>query len=675
MRVFKWIFISCILGIAAWITFQWFNSKGISSEALTYVPADAVYYLTTDDPIKSWKTISGSSAWSHLQQNEYFAALTASANSLDSIIHKNNLLFDLIGSRSLMVSAHMTGPKKHDFLFLVDLQQASGIKFVKDYLTNFNTQGFIIKKEKHNDDDLISIYDPAEKSTLYLTLPETFLLASFSKQIITSALNKKTAADSLVTPTPIVREEIVSKEGMLHLYLNYPKLPDFMKCYMSGTNEYVNRLSSALQTTTLSITLEESLIKATGHTFVNDSLESYLKTLSVSGKAATEFMEVVPMRTAFCLGLGFSSFHEFYENFEKNIQQDITEFNTYKENLRQVENYLDISLQKNLINWIGDEVALIEMQSSGKGLDNETALILKADNIEQAKSDLSYIEKMVRRKTPVKFKAIDYHGYTINYLSMKGLFKVLLGKFFARYDKPYYTVINNFVIFSNHPQTLENIIDDYLNKQVLVRSDEFREFKKQFDDEGSVFVYLNTPVLFNTMKKLADQTTQISMEKNKDYIVCFKQIGFQLVPAAGGFNTIFAEQFEAPQPKREPLVASMVTKEVDSVSSEEQIDFDEEVNEGNLDPMALPYIYAQNLNASSFSGYFADSTLHFEVSLKNGFKDGSFVEYYPDGEVKMKGHFKADKRDGLWRLFDESGKLIMKRNYQDGEIKRERSKD
>lgn len=676
MRVVKWTFVFVILGAATWIAFKWFNSKGISSEALNFIPKDAVYHITTNDPISTWKSISESSVWSHLQQNTYFAALTASANRLDSLIQQNSVLFDLIGSRSLMVSAHMTSPKKHDFLFLVDLKQASGIKFVKDYLTNFATRGLIIKKEKYNEEDLILIYDPAEKNTLYITLPETYLLASYSKKIITSALDGGTAADSLETSSIVKPELIGSHGGTLQLYLNYSQLPNFMTCYMNGSNEYVNRLATALLTTHLTISLEESMVKATGSTFINDSIESYVKTLSASGKATTEFTEIAPNRTAFCLGLGFSSFREFYSNFEKNLQDDITEFNSYKENLRQVENYLNISVEKNLISWIGDEVALIEMQSSGKGLDNETALILKADNIEQAKNDLAYIEKMVRRKTPVKFKSIDYHGYTISYLSMKGMFKILLGKFFARYDKPYYTVINNFVVFSNHPQTLENIIDDYLGKQVLVRSEAFRSFRKQFDDEGSVFIYLNTPVLFNTIKKLADQPTGVSMEKNKDYIVCFKQIGFQLVPSSGGFNTTFAEQFEKPAPKNEPLVASMTSPDPDSVANEEdQIAFDEEVQPGDADPMALPYIYAQNLNAASFSGYFPDSTLHFQVSLKNGFKDGSYIEYYPGGEVKMKGHFKADKRDGIWRLFDENGKLIMKRNYRDGDITKEKSKD
>jgi antitoxin component YwqK of YwqJK toxin-antitoxin module len=671
LKIFKWILLIAVLGGAGWVTFKWYQTRDFSVEAFSLIPSDAIYCVTTDDPIATWKAVSASGQWTHLQKNAYFAALTASANNLDSMISENNFLFDMIGSRALVVSAHMTTPKAYDFLFLVDLKEASGIKFLNEYLSAFTAQGFSIRKEKYVDDDLIILYNSATGKSLHLSVPGSYLLASYSKKIITSALDAKTGKNLLSEEVFVKRGEETEGDGMLRFYINYAQLPEFMNSYSSGPNEYVNRLSQAMQKSVLTMNIEDGMIRATGNTYVNDSIESYLKTLAVSGEAPTEFMEIVPQRTGFCLGLGFKSFQEFFGNFERNLQQDVAEYNDYRNNLKQAENYLNIDLQKNLISWIGDEIALLELQSSGKGLDNETALILKADNIEKARQELAHIEKMVRKKTPVKFKSIDHQGYTINYLSMKGMFQMLLGKFFARYDKPYYTIINNFVVFSNHPQTLQSIIDDYLGKQTLDRSENFRTFRKEFEDEGSVFVYLNTPVLFNTMKKLADNQTRTSMEDNKQYIVCFRQIGFQLVPDEGGFKTVFAEQFEEPEPA--PLVASMTTP--GDLKQPENDPVETEVRMEESDPMALPYIYVKNLSASSHEGFFPDSTLQFEVSLKNGFKDGPFTEYYPDGDVKMKGHFKNDKRDGTWRLFDDEGKLILKRNYENGEMTKEKEKD
>jgi hypothetical protein len=674
-KIIKWFIAFSVLGIAGWITFKWYtNTSDISVEAISLIPADAIYCITTDSPINAWREISGSGTWGHLQTNTYFASLTSSANTLDSIIRDNDLLSDLIGSRSLIVSAHLTGSKQYDFLFVVDLQQVSGIKFMNDYIAGLSTEDMRIQKEKYKEEELITFHNTTDNSNLYAAFPGSYLVASYSKRILTASMDAYRADSTQSKNSFLTIMNELSEPGLMKLYLNYNMLPEFISCYTGAPNEYANRLSQALNATALNVTLENDLIKASGHTFVNDSIESYLKTLAISGEGPTEFAEIAPQRTAFALALGFESFGKFFHNFEEILQQDIADYKAYRESLKQVENYLDINLQENFINWIGDEVALLELQSSGQGIDNETALIFKADNVEKARKDLAYIEKMVRRKTPVKFKAIDHRGYQVNYLHMKGLFRVLLGKFFARYDKPYYTVLNNFVIFSNHPQTLESIIDDYLDKNTLIQSGGYRDFKREFEDEGSVFVYVNTPVLFGSLKKLADNTTQVSMEKNKEYIISFQQLGFQLVPDEGGFKTIIAEKYAAPVRQVALAETPPLSTELPE-SAESPGPAPAEQTPIDVDPMALPYIYVRDLNKPSFTTYFPDSTVHFEVDLKNGFKDGAFTEYYESGKVKMKGHFKDDKRDGGWRLYNEEGDLVLRRAYENGELTKERIKD
>src|SRR6185436_19127079 len=111
------------------------------------------------------------------------------------------------------------------------------------------------------------------------------------------------------------------------------------------------------------------------------------------------------------------------------------------------------------------------------------------------------------------------------------------------------------------------------------------------------------------------------------------------------------------------------------IDPQEEAIVDDQPVAGDSDPMKLPYIYIRNLGAKSQTDYYPDSAVHFEVELKNGFKDGSYIEYYPSGETKMNGHFDNDKRSGTWRLHDETGKVILKRNYEDGVVKKEKVKD
>src|SRR4051812_2806260 len=130
-KIIGWTFFLLVLVVIGYFGYQLYNSKGSSVSAYSLIPDNAVYVLETTEPIKTWKNISASAMWKHLQKNAYFAEITASANSLDSLVRDNDQLFSLFGSRTLLVSTHSTGFKQYDFIFLVDFGNVSGIKFLE----------------------------------------------------------------------------------------------------------------------------------------------------------------------------------------------------------------------------------------------------------------------------------------------------------------------------------------------------------------------------------------------------------------------------------------------------------------------------------------------------------------------------------------------------------------
>jgi hypothetical protein len=677
-KFIKWVFILALLGGAGWFAYQWYITRATAENALGLVPDDAIYVITTPDPIKGWKDISESKMWSHLRTNAYFAKLTASTDKLDSMVRQNDILLSLIGAHRLLVSAHMTGEKTYDFLFLLDLGEVAGVKlrFVHKYITDISMSGYAIKKEKYDGEDLFTVTNTVNHSIIYLSIPGKNLVASYSKKLIQRALDVRQEKASPTGKPSSLADIQLDDSGLIQLYVNAARLPAFMACYATATNDYVNPLSKIIRNASLDFRFADESLSAEGFTYINEEEESYLRTLAVSGKSATGFEEIAPQRTGFVLALGSTSFATFFENLQSNLKHDVAAYQSYQDNMKQVEDYLSISLEKNFVSWVGEEVALIQLQSGGNGVEAEVALAIKSSNIEQAKKELAYVEKMVRKRTPVKFKSVEHRSYPIRYLHMKGLFKLLLGKFFARYDKPYYTIIDDYVIFSNHPGTLESMIDDYLNHNTLSRQDDFRAFRDRFDAEGSVFFYANTPILFNALKTLADPKTRSSMVANKEYIVCFEKIGFQLIPEDGHFRARFAEAFVHPDdvPVVPPVADTAPANEPDSVIDQLRLDSAEfqAAITPKKDPMALPPIFIKDVNAKSFTGYFDDGTVQFIVEARNGFKDGDYIEYYPDGKIKMKGNFKDEQRDGTWRLYDEKGKQILRRTYKRDEVIREK---
>ena len=95
---------------------------------------------------------------------------------------------------------------------------------------------------------------------------------------------------------------------------------------------------------------------------------------------------------------------------------------------------------------------------------------------------------------------------------------MILGNLLSKLEKPYFTIIDRYVIFSNHPQTLKSIIDDYESGNTLVNSVEFYNFSKNFSRKQSVFLYIQTPLLFTNIEEFVGTQAWANMKKNKDYI-------------------------------------------------------------------------------------------------------------------------------------------------------------
>ena len=122
------------------------------------------------------------------------------------------------------------------------------------------------------------------------------------------------------------------------------------------------------------------------------------------------------------------------------------------------------------------------------------------------------------------------------------------------------------------------------------------------------------------------------MENNKDFIVCFRHAGFQLIPDKKGFKTLFAEKFVEPvnnQIAGKPSLTLQGSLEIDSTATEPEVDQAPVVqaDPSDTDPMELPYIYVKNVNAKFYEEYFSRQHHSFsKVGTKVGLRTSSFLK-------------------------------------------------
>jgi hypothetical protein len=348
---------------------------------------------------------------------------------------------------------------------------------------------------------------------------------------------------------------------------------------------------------------------------------------------------------------------EYYEQSIQNLNTE--ERSSYRKTLEKIEKKLKISVHDNFLSWIDDEIVFLQTEPSNLGRTNEFAAIIAAKNQKDPIKNLDYIGRQIERNTPVKIRYVDYEGYTISYISFPGLLKTLFGKMLGDIEKPYYTTIDEFVIFSNHPQTMKNIIDDYKSGNTLENSDDFTNFSKEFDRKTSALTYFDIPVLFGNLKEFVDAATWQKLNQNKPYITSFPNAGIQIDHKEDLLHFIikakYSDQVEDYTEKSfDPYSFLKLFTDMDTPQQEEKSKWYD------------PKIIIHDLDDSKLEEKFENGSIRYTISLKRGLRHGNYREYYPDGKLKVRGKYKDDLQEGSWKLYDQNENLLEEKEFAEG---------
>ena len=656
-------FIVFLLVVGGYFLYQFSIKETDNLNAIYLIPRDAIYFVASDEPIKNWKTVQKSEVWQHLQTNTYFSELTASIQSLDTLLNENKKLFDLVGSKKVLVSTHPISKRKYDYLFVVDLEKKAQLLQAKTILKKFFEKEYRITERTYKEVEIIEFFDKKTRETLYFSVINNNLIASYTHSLVEASINQ------LNEPTIgrdlhfIEINQKLNNNKLICLFVQYNYLDEFVYMITNTSQKWVQDLSKNLIFSGFDVDLVKgNKLTAKGYTNIQDNQFSYLQAFQNSGLGRQTIAEVAPQRTSLYMSLGFDTFAKFYENYQELEKQNLVQFKKVTDNKESIEKLLEIDIQKNFIDWISDEMALLKLEPMSVGKNKDFALVLKVKDSETAKRNLDFILKQIKKKTPVKFKEVTYKGYPIKFMSIKGFFKFFFGGYFKDLITPYYTIIDDYVIFSNHPNTLKYIITDYTEKNTLSKSVNYKEFKSNFKDKSNLFIYINTPMIFPSIMQAVPTSLQMELDKNQEYFTSFSQMGVQFLPESDLFKSHFVVQYKDPESIQysneftPPTVG--VLGQNTTVEAKKPI-----VVVETQDPFDVIEIHPDDLNAKEYVKKFANGKIQVKVPLKDGMKHGIYRAYYKNGELHFKGRFKKDKRVGKWRKYDTNGKRILTMRY------------
>lgn len=682
----KWIVVVSVVVVVIAAATWFFVFRKSGQHAVTHaVPADAAWAVETPSFNSIHENLRRNKIWGSLMSYPAFEEYHGNLEYADSVCNAYPVLKRMIADRPFAISCHMVAPAKYDFLYVCDLGKLNVIKAFEVALEPM-LKGYQVKIVRHG--EIQEVVLPEMK--LYYTIKANLLIVSLSETLVEKAVK---ACGQAQTPG---RKSVA---GDLTVEVNHKQLDVWMKALFPGSQD--DGEPGSFDRTLLELELKDKFLAFEGKTSLDSSRFSLLNALNLLDGGAANVKKVAGRDVAACMSFCFPSFPELeailLENYKTN---DLPKYREYEQNLARINKYLGVDVLELFTSWIGGEIAVIKPAvDKERRLDNMVVAIRSKD-IDLAKDQLGYLTEQIGRKTPVRFKSIEYNGHSIHYLSMKGFFGLFFGSFFNKLDRPYYTFIEDYVIFSNSSATLASMIKDYSLGNTLERDEKYNALMSGLGGGRNVYGYVNASNMYDYLYESVKPESKAEFAKNKGAFLSFEALGFTLANAGSGFETRIVANHNVDAPE-EYAVKELsrqlegLADEIESgyyfpavpdsivVSTKGSYSYQTELlafsgNLGDGEPEGVwrvadrkgaevaQLVYKRGVPEGEARFFYRDGVVHAQVSYEAG-KIVGYKEFFQDGALKMEMEYRKGLRHGDIRFYYSTGHLRGEGKYKKGQ--------
>ncbi len=546
-KLFYFLILLLLLAAAAVAGFFFIEVDDEQYALLDFVPTDFVYLIESDEPVEDWQELSRSKVWQSIKNNSFFADITENADYLDSLLSSNEVVVGLVKIGSMAISAHMISTQESDFLILVDLKgkgrkAAKSKPVITQLLSSFDYE---VSTENYINNTIYKLYDPAYKESMYMAVVGNVLLFSYTESLLKKGILQN-GQPSIRSDADFLAVKDKADAGELYsIYLNYQHLNRLINSYSSEPSEMLAGLNEILTYSVWDLRLDDDHVEMDGYVRQNDSVPSYLTVFGTAGQGKIGAPGILPSETATFTSMGFSDFSQLYLQLMQQLEQSSPE--EHREMVKrkgQLEKLLKIDVERDLFDWMTEEVVTAVVPVD-QGRRYASYALLHFDDYALTKERLDYLAERIGR-TMVKFEEIDYRGFPIRYLELKGFFKLFFKKLFSKIEQPHYTYLDNYVVFSNDTSSLQLLIDRYLEQNTLKTANGFDDFIGEFSKTSNIFHYYQAEPFYGYLAATLDVEARMDLQKSRNDFLAFPHFGFQLFPSSNMYRTTLYSSFTPP---------------------------------------------------------------------------------------------------------------------------------
>lgn len=430
------------------------------TKVLSHIPGDAALIINFKND---------ESFYEIFKDYELFNAIigknrTAEISQLRNLLLKNSLQ-DITADKNIFLSFHPTQDSV-EFLFSINLDKHYSTDNLKESVSGI--KGISVKSLDNN---VYELNSNTLNKPFFLFLQQGVALASFSKKLLYQCINDKTTRLSRRFINEINKASGKNLNSPVNLFVNHNVVSPFMKHFMRGKSNGNSALLNNIKgISSLSMNFKSDALMFNGISNTDTLKPHYLNLFLHQKSAPSQLKKILPENTSNFIAFGLSNVNQFHKDLKVYFEKK-GELEKLEEQIKSIKTSTGVNTERDIKPYLDKEFVTLE-NSYG-----EKFAIIKATNGRQLNFKLQLIS------TP--------YNDQISKLNHSDILYYYFGDPLNGFPKPYYAVVDNYLIVANLPGIITNFLQAYQNELFLSNSESFKQFDQLVANESNILYFVN----------------------------------------------------------------------------------------------------------------------------------------------------------------------------------------
>jgi outer membrane protein assembly factor BamB len=428
--------------------------------------------------------------WDEIKETGLISKCQSQVNELRHLLDKKTDFAEFFKSSDLHLALHLTEANDFDYLYILERTSYNKLQRI-DAGHYLDQQGYTYDQRTfHN----TPIYDiKRDDQVLSVTQKNGLLLASFSSFLVEDAIVQLESPRSVRQDSAFQRlQQVAKSKEATKVYINCNHFNILSPLLLHPKHNHIfNKIASFSDWLELDLMANDEGILLNGYTSSADTTEE-LDKLKNLPPADGQLISSLPATTSFFFYYGATD----YTRYAQRAKVDTTS-----------EYYPYFST------WVGGEWAFGANERMGYDISDQSFCIARTEDATLSQKSLDEVARLSNGNPKVD----SFYNMPIGHISQDSILENVLQHDYLSIPEPYYTVLDNIVLFAATKENLKTIVQRLINDKVLSKSLQYLDFRKQLSSRSNFYVYFKARNSSATLEQVLSQQLSDKISDSKAF--------------------------------------------------------------------------------------------------------------------------------------------------------------